>query len=112
MVTTPILVFLDWRAPFTIHVDDSSIVLGVILAQPGEGGLDHPIGFSNRKLSFEERNYTMIEREGLVMVYALQKFRHYLLSVHFKMFIDHCALKYLVNMPVLGGEIYRWMLLF
>lgn len=36
------------------------------------------------------------------MVYALQKFKHYMLGVHFKMFIDHFALKYLVNKPVLG----------
>ena len=46
------------------------------------------------------------------MVYALQKFRHYLLGEHFKMFIDHSALKYLVNKPVLGGIICRWLLLF
>lgn len=46
------------------------------------------------------------------MVYALQKFRHYLLGGHFKMYIDHSALKYLVNKPVLGGCICRWLLLF
>jgi hypothetical protein len=46
------------------------------------------------------------------MVYALQKFCHYLLGGHFKMFIDHSALKYLVNKPVLGGKICRWLLLF
>jgi hypothetical protein len=37
------------------------------------------------------------------MVYALQKFRNYLLGSHFKMYIDHSALKYLVNNPLLGG---------
>ena len=46
------------------------------------------------------------------MVYALQKFRHYLLGSHFKMFTDHSALKYLVNKPVLGGRICRWLILF
>jgi hypothetical protein len=46
------------------------------------------------------------------MVYALQKFRHYLLGGHFKMFTDHSALKYLVNKLVLGGRICRWILLF
>ena len=46
------------------------------------------------------------------MVYALQKFRHYLLGSHFKMFTDHSALKYLVNKPVLGGIICRWLILF
>jgi hypothetical protein len=46
------------------------------------------------------------------MVYALQKFHHYLLGSVFKFFIDHSFLKYLVNKPVLGGRIYRWFLLF
>ena len=50
MVTTPILAFPDWKLPFHVHVDASSIVLGVILAQPGEG-LDHPIAFASSKLS-------------------------------------------------------------
>ena len=112
MVTTSILVFLDWKLPFHVHVDASSIALGVILAQLGEGGLDHPIAFERRKLSSVECNYTMTEREGLVMVYALQKFRHYLLGAHSKMFTDHSTLKYLVNKPVLGGKICRWVLLF
>ena len=97
MVTASILVFLDWKKPFHVHVDASSIALGIILAQPREGGIDHPIAFASIKLSLAERNYTTIEREGLAMVYALQKFRHYLLGSHFKRFIDHSALQYLVN---------------
>ena len=104
MVTAPILVFPDWKKTFHVHVDASSITLGIILAQPGEGGIDHPISFASKKLSSTKRNYTTIEREGLAMVYALQKFRHYLLGSHFKMFTDHSALKYLVNKKVLGGE--------
>ena len=106
MVIVLILVFPDWKFPFHVHVYASTIALGVILAQPGEG-LDHPISFARRKLSSIERNYTTTKREGLAMVYALQKFRHYLLGAHFKMFTDHSALKYLVNNPVLGGRIYR-----
>jgi hypothetical protein len=46
------------------------------------------------------------------MVYELKKFCHYLLGGHFKMFTDHFTLKYLVNKPVLGGIICRWLLLF
>ena len=34
MVTTPILVFQDWKLPFHVHVDAFSIALGTILAQP------------------------------------------------------------------------------
>ena len=112
MVIEPILVFPDQKVSFHVHVDASSIALGIILAQLGEGGLDYPIAFARRKFSSAEHNYTTIEREGLLIVYALQKTRHFLLGVHFKIFIDHSTLKYLVNKPVLGGKVYRWLLLF
>jgi hypothetical protein len=74
MVIASIPVFLDWKKPFHVHVDASSIALGIILAQAGEGGNDHPIAFASRKLSSTKRNYTTTEREGLAIVYALQKF--------------------------------------
>jgi hypothetical protein len=86
MVTMPILVFPDWEKTFHVHVDASSIALGAILAQPGARDLDHPIEFASRNLSESEHNYNTTEREGLAMVYTLQKFRHYLLGKHFKMF--------------------------
>lgn len=82
----------------------SSIALGAVLSQPEEGDIDHPIAFASWKLSTAEKNYTTTKREGLAMVYALQKFRHYLLGSHFNMYTDHSALRYLVNKPVLGGE--------
>ena len=93
-------------------MDASSIALGVVLAHLGEGDLDYPITFASRNLSSVEKNYTTIDREGLAMVYALQKFHHYLLGGHFKMFTYHYALKYLFNKLVLGGKICHWLLLF
>jgi hypothetical protein len=112
MVTAPILVFQDWSKEFHVHVDASAITLGAVLTHPGEGDIDHPIDFANRKLSDSEQNYNTTEREGLAMVYALHKFRNYLLGQHFKIFTDHSSLRYLVNKPVLGGRICRWLLLF
>jgi hypothetical protein len=112
MVIVPILVFLDWSKEFHVHVDAYSITLGVVLAQYGEGEIDHPLAFASRKLSTAEVNFTTTEREGLSMMYALQKFHHYLLGGHFKMFTDHSTLKYLVNKPVFGGRICIWFLLF
>lgn len=79
LVTATILIFPYWNRVFDMHADTSSIALGIILAQLGEGEIDHPIAFASCKLSDIEKNYTTIEREGLPMVYVLQKFRHYLL---------------------------------
>lgn len=74
--------------------------------------MDHPIVFASQRLSKVEKNYSTTKHKELAMVYALQKYRHYLLGGHFKMYMDHSALKYLVNKPVFGGRICRWPLLF
>jgi hypothetical protein len=98
-----ILVFLDWSKEFNVHVDASSIALGALLAQPRVGDINHTLSFTSRKLSITDINYTVTEREGLAMVYALQKFYHYLFGGHFKILTDHFTLKYLVKQIVLGG---------
>ncbi len=46
------------------------------------------------------------------MVYALHKFRHYLLGNRFTFFLDHMALVYPVNKPWVFGKLTRWLLLF
>lgn len=106
MGTAPILVFSDWNKEFHVHVDASSIALGIVLAQLGPGEIDHPIAFASKKWSKAQKNYSTTKRDGLALVYALQKFRNYLLGVHSKMFINHFALKCFVNKPILGGKIY------
>jgi len=46
------------------------------------------------------------------MVYALHKFRHFLLENKFVFYVDHMALVYLVNKPQVSGTTPRWLLLF
>jgi hypothetical protein len=112
LVIASILIFPDRNKEFHVHADASSINLGVLLYQRGEGDIYHPIVFAIMNLSIVEYNYTTTEWEGQKMVYVIQKFRHYLLGSHFNMYTYHSALKYLVNKPVLGGRICRWLLLF
>jgi hypothetical protein len=50
--------------------------------------------------------------EALAIVYALHKFKHYLLNNMFTFFVDHMALVYLVNKPQVSGRLARWLLLF
>jgi hypothetical protein len=46
------------------------------------------------------------------MVFALDKFRHYLLSNKFVFYVDCMDLVYLVNRPQVSRHIPRWLLLF
>ena len=45
MVTASILVFLNWKKEFHVHVDSSCIALGEVLTQVDEGDMVHPISF-------------------------------------------------------------------
>ena len=112
LVEAPILKFPNSLIKFHVHIDASSLAIGAILTQPGDDGMDYPIVYSSRKLNKAERKYSTIEREALGMVFALQKYRHYLLANPFIFYIDHQALKYLVNKPLHHGRICRWILLF
>ena len=47
IASTHILVFPDWTKEFHVHVDSSSVVLGVVLLQLEEGDLNHPITFAS-----------------------------------------------------------------
>jgi hypothetical protein len=55
-MTTLILMFPYWNKEFHVHVDVSSISLGTILSQLGEGDIDHPIYFASREVSIEDKN--------------------------------------------------------
>jgi len=44
-------------------------------------------------------NYTIAEKELLVLVYALKKFRHYVTRYPIFVHTDHLAIRYLMNKP-------------
>ncbi len=46
------------------------------------------------------------------MVYALHKFKHYMLSNRFIFYIDHVALVCLLNKPQISSMLIKWLLLF
>jgi hypothetical protein len=68
--------------------------------------------YSSKLFNSAKKNYTTIERKALAKVYALHKFRHYMLGNKFTFYVDHMALMYLVNKPHVSGRLVRWLLLF
>jgi len=107
----PILRTPDWNKPFLVYCDASEEAVGNTLSQLDENGHDHPIHFASRQLTSTEKNYTMTKQEGLVVIFSLKKFRHYLLGYKAKIVTDHKALTYLVNKPNPSGRLARWLLL-
>jgi hypothetical protein len=107
----PVLIAPNWDKPFEVYVDASNFAIGSVLSQKDTKGHDRPICFASLQLSAAEKNYSITEREGLGMVYSVQKYRHYLLGYKFTFHVDHDALKYMINKPQLSGRIACWVLL-
>ena len=110
IASKPILRQPKWDTVFHVHVDASRKALGAILAQP-EGDTDFPVYYASRRFSQAEQAYSTTEQEALGMVFAVQKFHHYLLGNYFVFYVDHQALLYLINKVVIQGRLARWMLL-
>ena len=69
------------------------------------------IYYASKTLNEAQRNYTTIEKELLAIVFALDKFRAYLVGSFIIVFTDHLALKYLLTKQDAKARLIRWILL-
>ena len=76
--------------------DASDYAVGAVLGQR-KGKIFHAIYYANKVLNDAQVNYTTKEKEMLAIVYALQKFRSYLVGSKVIIYTDHAAIKYFVN---------------
>ncbi|XP_016172982.1 uncharacterized protein LOC107615432 [Arachis ipaensis] len=79
LTQAPIVRGPDWSRPFEIMCDLSNYAVGVALTQR-EGKNPYVIGYVFKTLDGAQSNYTTTEKELLAIVFALDKFRAYLLG--------------------------------
>ncbi|TYK28159.1 uncharacterized protein E5676_scaffold289G00730 [Cucumis melo var. makuwa] len=109
MTTILVLALPDWSLTFVVETDALGIGLGAVLSQNG-----HPIAFFSQRLSPRAQIKSIYERELMVVVLTLQKWRHYLLERKFTIISDQKALKLLpeqregiVDMEVVWKEVEK-----
>ncbi|XP_070019407.1 uncharacterized protein [Nicotiana sylvestris] len=79
LVTAPIIVASNWEQPLELMYDASEYIVGAVLGHRKDK-LMHPIYYASRTLSGAQLNYTMTKKEMLVVVFAFDKFRSYLIG--------------------------------
>ncbi|KAM1011482.1 hypothetical protein ACFX13_047585 [Malus domestica] len=110
LTTAPIITPPDWSIPFELMCDASDYALGAVLGQR-KNKLPHVIYYASRTLNDAQLNYSTTEKELLAVVFALDKFRSYLIGTKVIVFTDHAALKYLFTKKEAKPRLIRWMLL-
>eukprot|EP00253_Pinus_taeda_P006338 PITA_06338 len=108
--TTPILRGPDWALPFHISYDASDTTIGVVLGQE-ENNLPYAIYFISKNMTPTELNYTVTKKELLVVIYAINKFGHYITGYTTFVHTDHSTIKYLMNKSIANAGVTRWLLL-
>nr|GEX14630.1 reverse transcriptase domain-containing protein [Tanacetum cinerariifolium] len=106
----PILIAPDWDMPIELMCDASDFAIGTVLGQRQEKHF-RPIHYASKTMTEAESNYTTTEKEMLVVVYAFEKFRSYLIMNKIIVHTDHFAIKYLFAKKDSKARLLRWVLL-
>jgi hypothetical protein len=70
-----------------VHANASLLVISAMLAQNQIGKYVQLVVYAFRLLNSVERNYSTIKCEALAIVFALHKFKHYLLGNKFVFYV-------------------------
>ncbi|RVW74614.1 Retrovirus-related Pol polyprotein from transposon 17.6 [Vitis vinifera] len=110
LTTAPIVRAPNWQLPFEVMYDASDFAIGVVLRQR-EDGKPYVIYYVSKTLNGAQRSYTTTEKELLFVVFAMDKFRAYLVGSFIVVFIDYSTLKYLLTKHDAKARLIRWILL-
>jgi hypothetical protein len=110
LISAPIIQPPDWSLPFEIICDSSDYAVGAVLGQTKDKK-HYAIAYASRTLTGPQLNYMTTEKELLAVVFAIDKFRSYLVGAKVIVYIDHAALKYLLTKKDAKLRLIRWILL-
>jgi hypothetical protein len=88
--SAPVLGIPDFSIPFHLETNASRSGVGAILLQNG-----HPLAFINNALGPRNQGLSVYEKEYLVILMAVDQWRHYLMNSEFIIHTDHRSLIHL-----------------
>ncbi|XP_075080385.1 uncharacterized protein LOC142165897 [Nicotiana tabacum] len=99
LTMAPIIFTPDWSVPFELVCEASGVAIGAILGQRHNKVL-YLVYYASKTLNGMQMNYTVTKQELLIIVYAFDKFRAYLLgSKAFTGLLEKFGVKHKVAIP-------------
>jgi hypothetical protein len=110
LVSAPVIQPPDWHLPFEIMCDVSDYAVGTVLNQ-SKDKKHYAISYASKTLTEPQLNYATTKKELLAVVFAIKKFRSYLVGAKVIVYTDHAALKYLLMKKDAKPCLIQWILL-
>ncbi|XP_021727671.1 uncharacterized protein LOC110694815 [Chenopodium quinoa] len=92
-----------------LELAEKKLEESAVLGQKKEGR-SHVIYYASKTLDEAQNNYTTTEKEMLVVVFAMDKFRSYLICSKVIVYTDHIAVRYLMTKKEAKLRLIRWVL--
>ena len=92
LVKASILAYYDPNKEMVLQTDTSIKGLSACLLQQGK-----PVYFASKSLTETQKGYVAIELESLAVVWAMEKFHHFLYDTHFILEMDQKPLEAILS---------------
>src|SRR6266540_4309081 len=110
LMEEPILAHPDFTKMFKLYTNASDVGLGAVLMQEDDQEKDRVICYEAKTLLPAEKNYPITEKECLAIIWAMQKFKHFLGGGQpFEVYTDHVMLKTLMTHENPSPRRARWI---
>ncbi|XP_070003421.1 uncharacterized protein [Nicotiana sylvestris] len=100
----------DWSLPFKLMCDASDVAVRAVLGKR-INKIFHLIYYASKTMNNAQVNYTVTEIELLAIVFAMEKYRPYLMGTKVIVHTDHAALRYLMSKKDFKARLMRWVLI-
>ena len=113
LMSKPALQPPDGDKPFKLFTDASLHTVSAILVQEGNENTskDHAVSYASRKLLDREVRFSVVEKEMLALVFALQKFRQWIFGRPIFAYTDHRAISFTNALSKHNSRLARWNLI-
>jgi hypothetical protein len=109
LISTPVIQPPIWHLPFEIMCDTNDYAVGAVLGQ-SKDKKQYAISYASKTLTGPQLNYSTTQKELLAVVFAIEKFRSYLVGTKLVVYTDHAILKYLLTKKDAKPHLIRWIL--
>lgn len=110
LTSPPVLGHPNPDLPFYLYTDASNTGLGAVLTQKENNERKLVLAYASRTLNRAEKNYTATEKECLAIIWALERWQHFLEPKLFAVITDHSALKWVLSSTKTTSRLIRWAL--